>query len=28
VRGDIWAVRIDLRWLEGFDEWNRVVING
>src|SRR2546422_3899966 len=28
VRGDIWAVRIDLQWLEGFDEWNRVVING
>jgi tetraacyldisaccharide 4'-kinase len=26
VRGDIWAVRIDLRWLEGFEEWTRVVL--
>jgi tetraacyldisaccharide-1-P 4'-kinase len=26
VRGDIWAVRIELRWLEGFDEWTRVVL--
>ncbi len=28
VRGDIWAVRIDLVWLEGFDEWTRVVLTG
>lgn len=24
----IWAVRIDLTWREGFDEWTRVVLNG
>jgi len=24
----IWAVRIDLTWLEGFEEWTRVVLNG
>jgi len=28
VRGDIWAVRIDLVWLEGREEWTRVVLNG
>jgi tetraacyldisaccharide 4'-kinase len=26
VRGTIWAVRIDLQWLEGFEEWTRVVL--
>src|SRR5438876_1006567 len=25
VRGDIWAVRIDLQWIEGQDEWERMV---
>src|SRR5947199_2681843 len=24
----LWAVRIDLQWYEGFEEWMRVVING
>jgi len=24
--GTIWAVRIDLTWLEGFEEWTRVVL--
>jgi len=24
----IWAVRIQLTWREGFDEWTRVVLNG
>jgi tetraacyldisaccharide 4'-kinase len=24
----IWAVRIELTWREGFDEWTRVVLNG
>ncbi len=24
----IWAVRIELTWHEGFDEWTRVVLNG
>lgn len=24
----IWAVRIDLTWLEGFEEWTRVVLQG
>jgi tetraacyldisaccharide 4'-kinase len=24
----IWAVRIDLTWIEGQDEWTRVVLNG
>src|SRR5207245_10666464 len=28
VRGEIWAVRIDLRWLEGFEEWKRAVVQG
>src|SRR5207245_2910443 len=28
VRGDIWAVRIDLQWYEGFEGWMQVVING
>src|SRR2546426_8142180 len=23
---ELWAVRIDLQWLEGFDEWTRVVL--
>ncbi len=23
---ELWAVRIDLRWLEGFEEWTRVVL--
>ena len=23
---ELWALRIDLRWLEGFDEWTRVVL--
>jgi tetraacyldisaccharide 4'-kinase len=26
VRGTIWAVRIDLEWLEGREEWERVVL--
>ncbi len=25
---EIWAVRIDLAWLEGREEWERVVLNG
>jgi len=25
-KGTIWAVRIDLTWLEGFEEWTRVVL--
>jgi tetraacyldisaccharide 4'-kinase len=28
VRGEVWAVRIDLQWLEGREEWTRVVLNG
>lgn len=28
VRGDFWAVRIDLVWLEGREEWERVVVQG
>jgi hypothetical protein len=28
VRGDIWAVRIDLVWLEGLEEWERIVVQG
>ncbi len=24
----IWAVRIELQWIEGFEEWTRVVLNG
>jgi len=26
VRGNIWAVRIELQWIEGFEEWTRVVL--
>ena len=26
AKGTIWAVRIDLTWLEGFKEWTRVVL--
>ncbi len=28
VRGDFWAVRIDLVWLEGREEWERMVLQG
>ena len=28
VRGSIWAVRIDLQWIEGFEEWERMVLQG
>ena len=28
VRGDFWAIRIDLVWLEGREEWERVVLQG
>jgi tetraacyldisaccharide 4'-kinase len=28
VRGDIWVVRIDLQWLEGREEWERMVLQG
>ena len=28
AKGAIWAVRIELTWLEGFDEWTRVVLQG
>jgi len=24
----IWAVRIELQWIEGFDEWERMVLQG
>jgi tetraacyldisaccharide-1-P 4'-kinase len=27
-QGTIWAVRIDLIWLEGLEEWTRVVLQG
>jgi hypothetical protein len=27
VRGDFWAVRMDLVWLEGREEWERIVVN-
>jgi tetraacyldisaccharide 4'-kinase len=27
VRGDFWAVRIELQWLEGREEWERMVLN-
>src|SRR5437016_325527 len=26
VRGDIWAVRIELQWIEGWEEWKRMVL--
>ncbi len=25
---EMWAVRIDLQWLEGFEEWERLVLQG
>jgi len=28
AKGTIWAVRIDLTWLEGREEWTRVVLQG
>jgi tetraacyldisaccharide 4'-kinase len=28
VRGEIWAVRIDLQWLEGREQWERMVLQG
>jgi tetraacyldisaccharide 4'-kinase len=28
VRGDIWAVRIELQWIEGREEWERMVLQG
>lgn len=28
AKGTIWALRIDLTWLEGCDEWTRVVLQG
>jgi len=27
-KGAIWAVRIDLIWLEGLEEWTRVLLQG
>ncbi len=28
VRGNFWAVRIELQWLEGQEEWERMVLHG
>ena len=28
VRGDVWAVRIELQWIEGREEWERMVLQG
>jgi hypothetical protein len=28
VRGEIWAVRIELTWIEGREEWERMVVQG